>query len=241
MKKRLALILIILSLFFTTGCVSGYVRLSINDDTSSDVKMKILVNKTIQSLIPESKNPIYILKNYLIDSQFKVSDITEYEKSGILVEKRFKNLEELNLALDKIKYKLDSPKAETVANIKKDEMFTVDKGVFSDIYYVDLRVDLGKVGSDNDSITKFLSKAVMSSVDFKFILDTPIKPLMSNATNVYNNGKTLEWTIVPLEENLFQLQNKVPNVARIVTVSVLVVALIGVGTWFILRKRKLNK
>ena len=238
--KKIALILIMCSLIFTTGCVSGYIRLSINTDTSSDVKMKILVNKTIQSLIPESKNPIYNLKNDLIDAQFKVSDINEYEKSGILVEKRFEDLEELNLTLEKIKYQINGSKAETVANIQKDEMFTVDKGLFSDIYYVDLRVDLGKLTPD-DGITKFLSKAVMNSVDFKFILDTPIKPLMSNATNVYNNGKTMEWTIVPLEENIFQLQIKVPNVGAIAIASILAVTLIGIGIWFILRKRKLNK
>ena len=51
-------------------------------------------------------------------------------------------------------------------------------------------------------------------MDFKFKMTLPVKPISSNASNVSEDGKTLEWQLMPGQKNTVEMGFKILNITN---------------------------
>ncbi len=57
---------------------------------------------------------------------------------------------------------------------------------------------------------------MLNQINLRFILALPFKPENHNASTVWDEGRTLEWKIVPGSNNTLNMQAKVPNIVNII-------------------------
>ncbi|MEW5920386.1 MAG: hypothetical protein AB1796_05410 [Bacillota bacterium] len=56
---------------------------------------------------------------------------------------------------------------------------------------------------------------MLCQINLRFILALPFKPESHNAPTVRDEGRTLEWQIIPGSNNTLNMQAKVPNIVNI--------------------------
>lgn len=182
------MVLIVLSIVFS-GCFRGEVKVNINDDGSSDLHYQIIavpMAGTVEMMQGQIKD--------LEKSQFKIERVTEGEWVGFKADKHFHNVSELN------SFKLFSGSEPGTPGI------TFDKGWFYDAYKVSVLNDISL--NQGQPLTN-LDQAMLAQMSMKITMNFPVKPEAHNASNVYNEGKTLEWLLSFTKENHLEATAKV--------------------------------
>lgn len=221
-------------LIFLTGCVDYQIEMGINSDKSMDfkwnvgidlAKMSAIMGEDIDtSSLRESTNDLLNEeeKSNLEARGYKVNEVVAPDKKNIqiTVTKKFSNIDDIAIKDD---LQVD------LANFTKkdflDKFFKVEKGLFKNKYiaYIKLDEDLLDSKATEEEIETY-----SDYFDMQFIVKLPHKLVSSNATTVDNEGKTLTWDILKMDDNIvkyeFTLTN--PNFFYFVIGVVIIILLI---------------
>ncbi|KNF08895.1 hypothetical protein CLPU_5c02020 [Gottschalkia purinilytica] len=232
--NRAFIIMIIMCLIsILSGCTNigaeGTLKAKVNINGTVDLNLDILANKKSFGFLNDNNNPIYIIKDKLEEKGFKVSNLVREEKMGIHATKHVENVkQELSL------FKNMEVFASENSNNKKNEMFRVEKGWFKTKYTLDANINVTENIRSN-GLEEILINSILSDVKLKLILDLPIKPSEHNASIVKQDGKVLEWDIVPTTNNKVLMKAESLNVVNTV-IAIVSFVILFIVLFFLFKK-----
>lgn len=234
MKKWCLIAVLILSLVLLSGCVEVEYHLKINKDASADLQYKFGMNNGLLGLVSsEGENPIEEMRHEAESQGYKVTNYSNEQITGIIASKHFKTLKEVPGFEDLLR------KSDSQANIKGETPLVIEKGFFKDRYHLDGHIDLTDMKGNSEDDLEGLGNAMLSQVKMRFILTLPYKPTNHNASLVRDDGRTLEWQLIPGQDNKLQMDVVVPNVRNIALCVVgAVLLLAGVSVAIIISRNK---
>lgn len=244
--RRLSLVLLIIFIsILASSCsydidfdlaIEGIYRININMDFTAKCEIDILMNSSELNIINIVVNPIDELRNEFESQGYRTKVYVNRDKTGIYAYKYLDNVEE---ALGVFAYCISDI---DVSNSVEEIRISTEEGWFYNTYTI--RADLNLLGElgDYDFLERFSIKTVLSQIDnLKFILELPILTEKNNASYVSDDGKILEWYIIPTTNNPIELQIKIPNKRNIVfsiTLGSLILLLI---IFILLKYNKVNR
>lgn len=201
--------LVFLSVFIT-GCVEGIFHITVNKDGSADVKYRVGINSMVIGLLSLEGNPINEMRQSAESEGFTVTNFSENNMTGIIATRRVNSFLEL-------------PDFTQIANIdvsNNNTAFTVEKGLFHNTYNFFTKFDLTDMMQEPpDEEIPGLSSAMLSQLNLRFILTLPFVPESHNASTIRDDGRTLEWQIIPGSDNTLSMQGKVANIVNIAAIT----------------------
>ncbi len=225
-------VLFLIPVLFLSGCFSGEIHIKINHNGTADIEYKMGFDESILALT--GNKPLVDWKKDAVNEGYVVKDFQEGSIIGVKAFKHCKNLKELQQLLADSKVTgIGTNKAETVD-------FRIEPGFLTDTYHFEALVDLTEIRMDEGG--PGLNAAVLSRINFKYILTLPVKPVISNAGTVSDDGKTLEWIVVPGQKNIMKAEARVVNIGHIVLLGIGSLLLTGVFLYilyiFIIKKNQ---
>ena len=204
-------------LVLTSGCFSGDVNVTVNNDGSADLKTTLVSAPMLAQIVEQSKASM-LAKNP--DAQ--VAPVTKENMSGYEITEHYDSVDKL------------SDQEFFAAHDGKNTGITVKKSLF----YTDYNFDLLFEGSQNGGG----AGAFASNITFTYQMNLPVVPASSNADRTENDGKTLTWnlgkTLVTGESTKIDVTFRMWNKAAIAAAVIAVLVLIGAAVFFIMRRRK---
>lgn len=204
-------------LVLTSGCFSGDVSVTVNDDGSADLKTTLVSVPMLAQLVEQSKASM-VAKNP--DAQ--VAPVTKENMSGYEITEHYASVDKL------------SDQDFFAAHDGKNTGITVNQGLF----YTDYNFDLLFEGSQNGGG----AGAFASNITFTYQMTLPVAPTSSNADRTENDGKQLTWnlgkTLVTGESSKIEVAFRLWHKTAIIGTIIVVIVLIGAGAFFILRRKK---
>ena len=198
-------LLLVLMTFLASGCMEVRIHLNLNPDSSADLELLMATSRSLASL-DFFKN----LKADLARDGFEITDYQEENKVGFRAFSHMDSLEELSsLSI-----------GEGVIANKKD-IITVDKGLFTNTYDVEIDFNI------EDLLSKEQKAILIFKPDITFAVTLPLRPSQHNATSVSEDGKTLAWKLVPGKTNTIKVTATLPNLTFILVVVILVGILVA--------------
>lgn len=222
-------IVVVIILFFLTGCVNGVFHVTVNKDGTSDLNYKLAVDSNLLSTFSEENNPLEEFRELAQKDGFIVSKFKEKGYYGVEAKKH----------VDKISDGIGGELIKYISSVdSKDPLnFTVEKGLFFNVYTIKTNIDL--TNFKNKDIPFF--QLFLDKMDLRIFLTLPFDVEGHNASRVVDGRtddfKTFEWDILPGQNNEIYLQAKVLNVLNLVTFVLLGVGLIVFVTVFMVNKR----
>ncbi|WP_155839440.1 LppM family (lipo)protein [Butyrivibrio proteoclasticus] len=220
-------------------CLSGCVRYDANVKIKKNGKADVAVTVAMSSALSMDEYADYFDDEY--DDEFSLSSgftdeqIEEFEDQGFEVEK----------------YRKDGYNGYTISkkdvDIEEfdgnddlfDKKFTIEKD--GDIYTIDWKV----FDADEEEEMLMMSSYMIASGGYmKFTIELPNKPMEHNATEVSDDGKTLTWDLLSLDDDQtvyvkYRAGGSGALVPIIIAISVLLVlAIIVVVIILVLHNRK---
>lgn len=195
--------LVLLISLMLTGCFDVRIHLKVNLNGSGEVEVFMKANRNVMFF----GDPFEEIMSDLELDGFTIEDYAEGNEVGFLAQKKASSLDELThlkLGEDMV--------------ISDKEMVTVDEGLFKNTFIVDAELDLNEIlGEDMAGMARL--------ADIRFALTLPIRPSDHNATAVSEDGKTLEWKLLPGSSNDIQVAASAPNI----NIVFLLLAVVGAG------------
>lgn len=248
LKKYILVLFLIMSMaVILIGC--GEVKVtsdtSINIDGTSDTKIKVYYDETINKLVDNDllSKVITEVKDEIPD-KIHFGEITK-SKEGDL------NTEEVNISTDKVKINEASNLNNDYFSIIEDK----DKGIFTDEYKVTLKlndsaIDIisdyinnninNNIGLDLGSLINKNISNLIGSIPVDLSISMPVKIVDTNSNEIVND-KTIKYsyTINDLNEsNSIMIGFKVPNIQNIVIVLVIIALITVLIIIYYIKKRK---
>lgn len=236
MKKTIKLLALAFVMLLFAGCVRYDVDMTINNDKSMDLKITTAMADSVKSYMGEQASDGEKEKNELKSKGLDVEDYAQDGYTGYTVKKHYNNIDELSSTED------------VTANIGAEgdveKLFKVTKGFFGTTYKATFKSEDADSYStqmasykDNESYKEY-----MKGMEIKFIVNLPSKAKSSNATNVTNNGKTLEWDLMttPNVEFEFEMTNT-SNLIIVIGGACAVAGIIICVVAVVIKKKKANK
>ena len=245
LKKYIFVLFLMMStVFILIGC--GEIKLSsdtsINIDGTSDTKIKIYYDDTINKLVDNDLLSKVI--DEVKDDKIHFGEITK-SKEGDL------NTEEINISTDKVEINEVSNLSNNYFSIIEEK----DKGLFTNEYKVTLKLNDSAIdiisyyinSNINNNIGLNLGNLVnrnisnlIGDVPVDLSISTPVKIVDTNSNEIVND-KTIKYyyTINDLNENnSIMIGIKVPNIQNIVIMLVIIVLIIIVAIIYYIKRRK---
>jgi len=222
MKILIPLIGLFLLIGLLTSCVSGQYHVKINNDESVDINYQLIIDPSLLSLF-QGEDPIKKAKAVLEKDGYTVINYTESNMVGFKAIKHIKNVKDFSFA--------------GIMNfMSKSKNLTFQKGLFTKKYLFNSNIDLSsmKTSGENSEITN----AMISRIKLKFLLTLPVKPKTTNASNITDNGKTMEWLLIPGKDNKIQVEAYSPNILNIIIASTFGLLILLSILYFVSLKRK---
>ncbi len=227
-------LLITISLFLLTGCVSADYKIKLNSGGSIDMTYKLLFQKTVLQLsmlgaegVDPDANPVDVFFNTARDLGYDTERIienegvAESEMEGFIATKHAGSIEDIEfLAFDT---------SGDICRATKEE-YTYDRGFFRNHYSIRLSLDrMPEVKPDDDYAGEDdgFTYAIMSGLDLKLTIDLPFKPEHTNSTTVENNGKRHIWVPEYYMITAVELDGYVLNYAVIIPIALILLALLA--------------
>lgn len=248
LKKYIFVLFLMMStVFILIGC--GEIKLSsdtsINIDGTSDTKIKIYYDDTINKLVDNDllSKVIDEVKDDMPD-KIHFGEITK-SKEGDL------NTEEINISTDKVEINEVSNLSNNYFSIIEEK----DKGLFTNEYKVTLKLNDSAIDIISDYINSNINNNIglnlgnlvnrnisnlIGDVPVDLSISTPVKIVDTNSNEIVND-KTIKYsyTINDLNENnSIMIGIKVPNIQNIVIVLVIIVLIIIVAIIYYIKRRK---
>lgn len=185
MKKISCLLALLICAVSLAGCMRFNTTITIKKNGKMDVEllyammdMSDLGGSSSAGLTPEQKEEYS--KN-----GWEVRDYSDEGYNGFIVSKKNVDIKDIN---DTMKKTSENTNQGGNFNISRDGLnYTLKWQVYTD-----------SDKSSREQVTPYIKK---SGGYMKFTLNLPSKPISSNATSVSNDGKTLEWDLLNLDES----------------------------------------
>lgn len=235
MRRIVYFLVIAILAIFLTGCAEGIFHVTINNDGSADIKYRVGADSMVLGLLSgEESNPIDEMRQSAVSEGFSVTNYRENNMTGIIAIKRVTTLKDLP----------DFGQFQTAGmpltgDTAGDNMtFTVDEGFFQNVYSFNTSIDLSDMKAMPDEDPFGLSSAMLGQIDLRFILTLPFKPESHNAPTVRDDGRTMEWQLIPGSDNIFDMKAKVPNVVNITITAVAGLIILLAVIVLLMKKRR---
>lgn len=231
--KRLILwpVLLLIPILFITGCFNGQVHIKINQNGTADIEYKMGFDESISGLV--GNEPLAKWKKEAEIEGYKVEDYQEGSTVGVKAFKHCKSIKELQQLLSSSKVTgLGENKSETVN-------FRIEPGFLEDTYHFEALVDLTQMKMNDGELG--LNLAILARINFKYILTLPVKPVSSNAGTVSDDGRTLEWIVVPGQKNIIRAEARIINIRHLASLIIGSLLVIGFLLLLCLLKTKNNQ
>ena len=216
MRTMLAAVMLGL-LVLTSGCFSGDVNVTVNNDGSADLKTTLVRAPMLAQIVEQSKASM-LAKNP--DAQ--VAPVTKENMSGYEITEHYDSVDKL------------SDQEFFAAHDGKNTGITVKKSLF----YTDYNFDLLFEGSQNGGG----AGAFASNITFTYQMTLPSAPSSTNADREEDGGRTLTWnlgkTLVTGESSPIQVSFRIWHTNVIIGAVVLVLVILAVIAFLIWRRRK---
>ena len=234
-KKIFSIIGVLILLFSLTGCIKFNATMEIREDKSMDFSIIYAMNKSILEMSDEPQELIDENgKKELIDKGFVVEDYEDNDNKGFILTKKIANIDEYSSEND-VEYSISGIFEES----STDKIFKVIKGNDKNKYIANFKFDSNdntlNDASNNDNISEDvpndvendenlgdlskMGEAMTSTMDLKFVVKLPYKPINDNATEKSEDGKTLTWKLNTNQtDNIkfeFELNNSKNNITDI--------------------------
>lgn len=233
--------------------------MTINNDKSVNLESKYLM---LNSMVEEDDFDIESYKK----RGMSVQRISENDYSGILISKKYVNIDKISSSEDKkivISDYLEDDFDDSV-------LFKVEKGFFKNTYTANFVFETESSDDDfsfNEDISSFddttsdsdiftednfsndddssdfseddISK--MSEMEFKFKVNLPNKNISTNATEVSNDGKELSWNLISESSNNINFSFEIINTNNLylaIGAGILILVTIIVITAIFIKKKK---
>ena len=239
MKKGIKLLALASVMLLFSGCVKYKVDMTINNDKSMDFKITTAMLDSAKNYLGEQASNSETSKEEAKKNGFEVEDYKNEEEgyTGYTVKKHYNNIDDLSTTEDVT--------ANISADGKDDKLFKITKGFLSNTYKATFKSEDGSSMSsqmesykDNESYKEY-----MKGMELKFVVNLPSKAKSNNATNVLNDGKTLEWDLTK-EANVefeFEMLNTSNLIIVIGGACALVAIVIGVVVLVTKKKKDTKK
>lgn len=214
------------ALLFLPGCFSAKIHMKVNTSGSAEIEVTMSAPRALMSL-SATAGIFNNIKEDLSNDDFAIEDFEVDKQVGFTAVKKVSSVEEfssLGLGDDLI--------------ISDEPIVTVNKHLLTNTYHIDTDLDLEKIlGEELDATTRL--------ADISFVLTLPVSPSEHNADGVSDNGKTLEWRLIPGSANPVKITATAPNSLLIVTIVTVAVLLVGGGiataVMLVRRRKKVGK
>lgn len=235
MKKSLKVIgiaaVLVMTLITLTGCMNVNFDVQLDRNGSGDVSYILGYKKSfIESMgmtVDQLKESDTSLEEKQEAGEKEGYTVEEYEDEntyGILAKKHYDNIEDFS-----INKELDLEVEEGSDKIT----FTKEgsKAKYSQDMKLDLSSILGEAGEDESKMA--MMTAMLKQMEMSYKITLPFKAGENNATTVSNDGRTLEWKLVPGEINEIKfeaVESRFPLVlcaVIFVCIILVIVAIIG--------------
>ncbi len=227
MKNYKFLILIIMILGLSTGCVKSTTTLSIGADRSVLISGENLI---LNSMYDES---LFDLNSWTENGGL-VQKKSENGYTGIVFSKKYENIDDIS----------NSKNNEIIISdfLNKDFddkiLFKVKNGFFKNIYYADFKyktdkkIDNNENSTDTDNNDNAFDFSNLDSLiekpEFKYIVNLPVKSLSNNATTVSDDGMTLSWNIEMLNTTDITFSFELINTNNIIFLFASIIVILGI-------------
>ena len=214
-RVRWMLLIVLMAMcIILSGCFQGEMKVKIHENGSADVEYKMLT-------IPAAEKAVLGEVNRFNEMGFQVQRITEDESIGFKGTKSISAVEALN------QYPIFS-------GVDGKPGIDVSRGWFYDNYEINILTNMKKVSPALFENMKQPDSPIWSSFSMKILMSFPSQPSSNNATNLHDEGKTLEWVLNFTKDNQLKAQAKFWHIEHVVITLVLPLFVAG----FLFSKRK---
>lgn len=180
--KKIKLFLVMLFMFFLTGCSSYEMNMEISKDKSMNLSITILSD--YEDVIISDN--ISLLKDKLEQYGFNVSEYDNEDNYGLVINKYYDNIDDISYGLRKDEFDLLYFYNNDYDLDVENKMFNVDKGIDVNRYAANMYIDLSDLDINIEN----------SNIVFKVVV--PNGTISNNANLVSEDGNTLTWNISSL-------------------------------------------
>ena len=245
-KYMLVLFLIMSMVFILIGCGEAKISsdISVNIDGTSNAKIKVYYDDTINKLVDND-----LLSKVITDVKDKIPNEIHF---GEIIKSREGNLntEEINISTDKVNI-------DKVSNLSSDYFSIIkvkDKGIFKNEYKIifkfnDSAIDIignyitsninNNIGLDLGNLINKNIANLIGDIPVNLSISMPVKIAYTNSEEIVNE-KTVKYsyTINDLnEDNSIIIGFNVPNIHNIV-ISVVIILIIFIYIIYYVKRRK---
>ncbi len=217
MKKTCILIIMVITVFLTTGCIKSEAVMNVNKNKSMAFSVTYALDNKLADLA-ELNNAydirnmfgIVVDDNILTQKGYTVTDYKDDNYTGIKASKHIYNVDLVSSDKEKVIVLNDFFNQDFDDSL----FFTVKKGVFKNTYTANFIYDLTVTTNYNlDNSIIDASKLSTAAPEITYEINLPYKQVSSNAQSVSQDGKQLKWNAKYNEvtniEFSFQLVNAI--------------------------------
>lgn len=221
-----------------SGCVKFEMDVNVNPNKSADVNVTFLINSMLAGMAGNGDGlNLEEIKAKAEQAGYSATNQIDGKMTGYKFSKHFNNINELSEETSTDPNLQDLFKDGTSST----KIFTIKKGFFKDVYNINLDMDLESIkppADDGNEFTSSIYKTMISQMDFKFKTSVPVKTITNNASTISEDGKSLEWILLPSQKNKIQMQLQVWNINNIVLLIIGFVLLLVIVLFLLFRRRK---
>lgn len=225
MKKLLVFLVLLLSISVLNGCAKGILHVKVHKDGSADLQYDIGFSNTFFGFVSsDGKSPIAEIRKQAEDKGFTVTNYRENGYTGIRAIKHVNKLNDIFIQSG-------------IKNSQDKKSLKIEKRFFTTRYILSTNVDMTNTAMEKNKEVAVFNNNLLNQMDMKLLIDLPIKPVTHNASNTRNNSQTLEWQLIPGDQNKIYMEAIVTNTINIV-LSIVFVLIVFAGILFLLLKRR---
>lgn len=228
MKTSLILVIFALAVTLMTGCIQFEIGLDVNEDLSGMVQVVLAVNPLLAG---KDQFNLAEIKVQAESNGYQAETYEEAGRIGYKFSKKVKHIKELVSENDK-GMTLQGFFAE---GADSDKLLKVKKGLLKDVYTIKTMVDLREIVDETGEMWDL--NDLTPYLHFKFKVNLPVSVESTNAVKIENEGKSMEWQLIPGQENEIYLQMSMVNKVNVIILIIVMLGLL-VGVGLIIGRRK---
>ncbi|AVX40775.1 Protein of unknown function (DUF3153) (plasmid) [Carboxydocella thermautotrophica] len=229
MKKSIIAFFLITLVLALSGCVQGKIHITVNEDGSGDVAIRMGMNSTLVALAGEGGDPFDEMIKNAEKEGYTVSRFNEGELMGFQAKKHFENIKDSFDQGALLNNKIRADKGN----------FSIKKGLFFDTYNIKTFMDMTSLAVDQNATEeeKAMQRAMLNQIKFDLAMTLPVKAEYHNASMVIDDGRTYVWNLIPGKNNEIILEAKVLNTRNTGIAVAAVILIVIVAVLVIVRKK----
>lgn len=238
MKKAIQIISIIAILAVTlitlTGCMNINYEVKLNNDGSAEISYlmgydkKFLENMGISTDTLKNDETMGEAKESVESEGYTTEAYEDDNTYGFRATKSVENIENFNIELGLL---TEGEQADENNKIK------YEKNLLNTKFAQDAKLDLTNMLEDSSEETSAMLNTMIKQMKMVYKITLPFKVGNNNATTVSEDGKTLEWVLIPGEINEVKFEATKSTVV-IYAIMIIVIAGFAVAITLIINKNK---